>query len=169
MNDFDTYTASYERHRQATSRANTLNKAIVLDALAAANITEVTVTFDGEGDSGQIDSITACLGETPKALPAPTEDVPSLPVTSPAAPVPLPATPVTLHQAQWHSDELGVHDTTLQDAIETLCYDYLAQEQGGWENNEGAYGAFRFDVAARTIQLDFHARIIDAVHSYHEF
>ena len=148
MSDFDTFTANYERQRQAADKANALNKAIILDALSAAGITDITATFDGEGDSGQIEDIIAYAGEALTALPG---------------------TPITLHQAQWNSDDLGLYESTLHDAIETLCYDYLAQEHGGWENNEGAYGEFQFDVAARTIHLDFHARFIDDVHSRHEF
>ena len=33
------------------------NKAAVMDALAAAGITSLSVAFDGYGDDGQIDSI----------------------------------------------------------------------------------------------------------------
>ena len=40
-----------------------LNKAALFDALAAEGITSVVVTFDGSGDSGQIEEITAFSGE----------------------------------------------------------------------------------------------------------
>ncbi|OZA04478.1 MAG: hypothetical protein B7Y02_16365, partial [Rhodobacterales bacterium 17-64-5] len=40
------------------------NKDRLFDALTAAGISHVTVTFDGEGDSGQIESIAAWSGET---------------------------------------------------------------------------------------------------------
>ena len=46
----------------------------------------------------------------------------------------------------------------IRDAIETLAYDFLDKTQSGWENNEGAYGDFTFDVAARTITLDYNER-----------
>ena len=148
MSDFATFTASYERYRQTLTKANTLNKAIIFEALAAAGITELTIDFDGEGDSGQIDGVGARAGDTP---------------------VTVPATPITLQQAQWNSDELHTVDTLLEDAIETLCYAYLAQEHEGWENNDGAYGLFEFDVAARTIHLDFNARFTDVHSSSHSF
>jgi len=163
MSDLETYKARYERHRQNAGRANELNKTTVFDALAAAGIREVTVAFDGYGDSGQIEGITAHLGETPKALPAPSM------ATPPEASVPLPERPMTLHQATWDSDELGTYETTLQDAIETLCYDYLEQEHGGWMNNDGAYGEFEFDVAARAIHLEFNGRFTDVYTQTHEF
>jgi hypothetical protein len=60
-------------------------------------------------------------------------------------------------------------DQPLRDAIETLCYDYLEQEHGGWENNDGAYGEFQFDVAERTIELEFSSRYTDVHISYNSF
>jgi hypothetical protein len=55
----------------------------------------------------------------------------------------------------------------LNSEIKTLCYDYLAQKHDGWENNEGAYGTFEFDVRNRTVNLEFNARFVDtAIHNY---
>ena len=46
------------------------NKAALFDALAAAGISRVVVCFDGCGDAGQIESVTACAAdETEVALP----------------------------------------------------------------------------------------------------
>jgi hypothetical protein len=148
MSDFATFTANYERYRQTLIKANALNKAIIFGALAAAGITELTIDFDGEGDSGQIDGVGARAGDTPATLPA---------------------TPITLHRVRWDSDQMQTVETTLPDAVETLCYAYLSQEHDGWENNDGAYGMFEFDVAARTIHLDFNARFTDVHSSSHTF
>jgi hypothetical protein len=146
MNDFDTVAAAYERHTKAVGEANGRNKNAVFDALAAAALTSVTVEFDGEGDSGQIEAVTACAGE---------------------AHVTLAATPVTIHHASWQAEGLTTAETPLSEAIETLCYGYLEQYQGGWENNDGAFGSFAFDVAGRTIALDFNGRFTDvATHNY---
>jgi hypothetical protein len=146
MTDFDSVAAAYERHTKALGKANEHNKTAVFDALTAAGITTVTVEFDGEGDSGQIEAVTACAGE---------------------AHVTLAATPVTLQYASWQGDGLTPAETPLREAIETLCYGYLEQYQGGWENNDGAFGAFAFDVAARTIELEFNGRFTDvATHNY---
>lgn len=169
MTEFDTYTDRYERHREATTKANELNKVILFDALAAAGITEITVQFDGCGDSGQIDSISAYMGETPRALPAPSAAEPPEAETPSVAAVPLPQTPVTLYHAKWDSDELGTDEITLQNAIEEICYDYLKQEHDGWENNDGAFGEFAFDVAARTIHLEFNGRFTDVYTETHTF
>jgi hypothetical protein len=45
----------------------------------------------------------------------------------------------------------------------------LNEEHGGWENSDGAYGEFRFDVGARSIHLEFNARFMDATNYSHDF
>ena len=47
---------------------------------------------------------------------------------------------------------------TLLAVVEEMAYDYLADTHRGWENDDGAYGEFCFDAAARTIHLDFNER-----------
>src|SRR3546814_8041154 len=49
-----------------------------------------------------------------------------------------------------------------------MCYDLLESKHGGWENNEGGYGEFTFDVAAGTIVFDFNYRIERSENHYHE-
>jgi|SRR5580704_19246317 hypothetical protein len=145
MSDTDTVMASYENHLKAVAEANAINKKTVFDALAAAGIATVNVTFDGEGDSGQVDNIQADGSET------------------------IPQIPVELQITVWGAGKLGATKTTLRDALETLCYDYLEQEHGGWENDDGAYGEFTFDVAGRSIGLDFNARFSDSTNYTHTF
>jgi hypothetical protein len=145
MRDIGDFAASYQNHQKAIAEANVINKGVVFDALGAAEIMTVNVTFDGEGDSGQIENITA-------------DDAAELPQV-----------PVELQRAAWGSGKLDSIQTTLRDAIETLCYDFLSQEQGGWENNDGAYGEFTFHVAERRVELDFNARFTDTAHSSHSF
>jgi len=50
---------------------------------------------------------------------------------------------------------------TLQEAIETLAYEYLDETHYGWENDEGAYGTFVFSVPDRTITLQHSDRYIE--------
>ena len=40
-----------------------------------------------------------------------------------------------------------------------LAFDFLSDTHGGWENNDGAYGEFCFDAAARCIHLEFNERL----------
>lgn len=140
--------AAYERHAKAQSEANRVNKATLFEILAAAQITTVNAEFDGEGDSGQINDIIAYSGD---------------------ALVPLPTLPVTLQQASCQTGDLKPHQSNLYEAIETLCYDYLSQEHGGWEDNDGAFGEFTFDVAERKIELEFNGRFSDSTLFTHSF
>ena len=145
MNDF---LETYSRHLEAVAKANALNKPIVFDALAAAGLTRVTVEFDGIGDSGQIDEITAYAGDAIAELPLPS---------------------LSLHQAVQNKGDPRTTKVSLREAVETLCYDYLSQTHGGWQDNDGAYGTFEFDVGARSIQLDFYERFTDSTHHGHDF
>jgi hypothetical protein len=140
--------ARWAQFSAALAKANDLNKGIVFDALSVAGVTHVSVDFDGEGDSGQIENVTAHAA---------------------AEAVDFPATTVTLHRAQSGCGELTSQETPLRDAIEELCYGYLEQEYGGWENNDGAFGEFTFEVAARKIDLEFSARFTDHTHHSHTF
>ena len=124
------------------------NKAALFDALAAAGITSVVVTFDGAGDSGQIESIDARIGDDVAMLP--TCDIET-------------ATP------GWDGSELQRRMLPLSEAIEQLAYAFLEETHGGWENNEGAFGEFTFDVAERTIQLDYNERVESSEYSGHEW
>ena len=63
----------FAAHTERQARIDALrpgNKDRLFDGLSAAGITHVTVTFDGEGDSGQIESVAAWSGETVVDFPA---------------------------------------------------------------------------------------------------
>lgn len=148
MNDPNTTLSDYERHRQIRAQLNERNKAAVFDALAAAGISRVLVEFDGEGDDGQISSVTAFCGEERTEFPQ---------------------TTVSIQEIAWGNTNAVTTEMTLEGAIETLCYDYLEVTHDGWVNNDGAFGEFHFDVAARTIDLEFHGRFTDTCTSNHTF
>ncbi len=124
------------------------NKSALFDRLAAAGITKVCVSFDGYGDSGQIESIVFKSGDETVAEPDGQIDI---------------------AEANWGQDEPERITASLSDAIERLAYDFLEQAHAGWEINDGAYGEFIFDVAARTITLDYNERFTDSEYSQHVF
>src|SRR6202035_5625925 len=93
------------------------NKTSLFDALAAAGITTVIVNFDGCGDSGQIEMIEARAGDDDCALPS---------------------VEIEIASAGWGSATVERQTQPVRVAIETLVYDVLSQEHGGWENNDGA-------------------------------
>ena len=114
------------------------NKAALFDALAAAGITFVVVTFDGVGDSGQIDRAEARCGDR---------------ITE------LPSTEVEIATPLWDSSGLDRRTLPLKEGIEELAYALLEATHDGWEINEGAFGEFTFDVGERVIRLDYNERI----------
>ena len=124
------------------------NKTALFDALAAAGIEIVTVIFDGYGDSGQIENIEAKAGDATMALPPHEIEI---------------ASPV------WGSSEIERPTQPVREAIESLAYAFLGQTHGGWENSDGAYGDFTFDVAERTITLDYNERHMESDYSQHVF
>lgn len=120
----------------------------LFDNLASQGIVRVTVNFDGCGDSGQIEDIIAFdkHGQVELkglVLPAPDSVPDGIPEAEAAEPI--------------------------EDAIESLAYDLLESEHGGWENNDGAYGEFTFDVATRKITLEHNERFTSSELYTHEW
>ena len=148
MEQEDNFSSAYERHAANLRKTVELNKTAVFDALASANITSVTVEFDGEGDSGGIEHISASHEDKITKL---------LTVSVPC------------HQVSFGDDVPVLTQQTLREAVETLCYDCLAQDNEGWENNDGAFGTFTFDVARQTIELEFNGRYNEVFTSTYEF
>ena len=137
-----------DEHDRLNAELRPANKAVVFDALAAAGLTIVTVRFDGYGDSGQIEDVEAKAGDEVAALPPGNVEI---------------AAAVCGH-ADHERTEMSVRD-----AIEQLAYDFLEETHDGWENSDGAYGDFTFDVAERTITLDYNERHMESDHSQHVF
>ncbi len=124
------------------------NKARLFACLASAGITLVTVTFDGYGDSGQIEDVAAFIGDQPAELPDVTVEVKRL---------------------DHGADQPVANCLSSSEAIEDLAYGLLRQTHCGWENNDGAYGEFTFDVAAGTIALDYNERFTSSENYAHDW
>ena len=145
LRDFEKRQLAYKALCESTHAAN---KDALFPILAAAGITSVLVRFDGSGDSGQIEEIDAVAGDKP---------------------VSLPDSKITIQRAHWDASEAEITESSVKDAVETLAYDFLEETHAGWENNEGAYGDFTFNVAARTITLDYNERYEDVHYTQHSF
>jgi hypothetical protein len=144
-------TAWDQKDREHNRRANELlpaNKTVLFDALAAAGITIVTVHFDGYGDEGQMENIWANASE---------------------ASVELPEDRIEIINPIWGSSDLERQTVTVREAIEHMTYNFLKHNHDCWEDGEGAFGDFMFDVAQRTITLDYNERYIDTDSYQHEF
>lgn len=144
--DFAEILAKYARIERIGAGAWPNKKAAVLQALAAAGITHVIVSFDGYGDSGQVESIEAKAGDVEKELPQ---------------------TQVALRGVDYETESFTTTELVLSEAIEHLVYDCLRQTHCGWENNEGAYGEVTFDVAEGTVTLDYNERYESSEYTQH--
>lgn len=143
--DWDTKSAAQE---QLHAELQPLNKTALFEALSAAGVTLVIVSFDGYGDSGQIENVEVKAGDTVVAMPECT---------------------IEIAEAAWDQAEPNRTTISIAEVIERLVYDLLTDTHCGWENNDGAYGDFTFDVAERTITLDYNERYTASDYSQHVF
>lgn len=138
-----------ERVYKALSKSiHAANKHALFPILAAAGITSILIRFDGSGDSGQIEEIDVLAGDKLASFPA---------------------EKVVIQRADWGATEPERVESSVNDAVETLVYAFLEETHGGWENNEGAYGEFTFNIAERTITLDYNERYEDSHYTRHSF
>jgi hypothetical protein len=80
-----------------------------------------------------------------------------------------PATEIEYAALTWDDPEVEMRQLSLEDVVEQLAYDFLSDTHGGWENNDGAWGEFCFDAAARCIHLEFNERFTSSELYTHDF
>ncbi len=134
----DDFLERYHAHEARAAELHPSNKAALFAALRNAGIASVLVHFDGYGDSGQIEDIDAVAEDRSARA--------------------IPETVIELRRLDFGMTEPVELSLPLAEAIETLAYALLESVHGGWENNEGAFRDFIFDVAAGTISLEYHER-----------
>jgi hypothetical protein len=125
-----------------------INKTALLKALALAGVTHVTVSFDGYGDSGQIENVEVRAGDDEAIMPAAT---------------------IEIVESVWDEAEPRRISVSIPAAVESLAYDVLERTHCGWENNDGAYGDVVFDVAGDVITLDYNERYTASENYTHTF
>ncbi|MEJ6394538.1 DUF6878 family protein [Gymnodinialimonas sp. 2305UL16-5] len=146
--DFAKWEAEQQARNALLDTIRPKNKAAIFAVLAEASIANVTVEFDGYGDSGGIESVHAEADGSEIALPDGS---------------------ITFLTLRWRETEPTEKTIPLCEAIENMVYELLGQTHAGWENNAGAYGNFVFDVAAETITLEFNMRFEDSEFFEHIF
>ncbi len=129
-----------ERQAASSKQAREPNKQVLFDALVSLGVHTVDVEFSGYGDSGQIDEITA-------------KDASKQEIKLPDTPT------IVILTVEHESVRVGG----------SVCNGWLEEVHGGWENNEGAYGSFEFNVAERTVTLEFCERYTETNEYTHEF
>lgn len=101
--------------------------------LDVAGIAQVVIDYNGGGDEGQINDVTAEAADG----------------TSVSLPTVACERFTTGYDGRVTSDV-----TSLEAALEAIGTEALGAYYQGWENNDGAFGTIRIDVAARTATLD---------------
>ncbi len=124
---------------------------LLFDTLAQTKVSSIEVSFEGCGDSGQIESVdyTDANG---KGIDEAYLD--KVIVKGSATTAYMQYDEKTKQLVDGKSKE-----GTIREIIEEICYDKLGASHGGWELNEGSYGTFFFDVAARKVTLEYNERI----------
>jgi hypothetical protein len=134
------------------------NAKLLFDTLQESRVASIVVTFDGCGDSGQIDEVTY-------------EDHRGKELSEPKLVV---KGSFTGKSHEWDDEkkkfvEVGGGEGKVRDIVEQVCYDKLEASHGGWEINGGSYGTFHFDVLNRKVNLEFNERIEEVNSSEESF
>jgi len=118
----------------------------LLPVLHQHGIQNVTVSFEGSGDSGQIEDISyhPSHGFDPK-----TATIEHHVSTS------------QFEDGQWVRTT-ALTRTSINEAVDELTYSYLQETGVDWYNNDGGYGELVIDVAHGTFSLDINVRYTES-------
>jgi hypothetical protein len=124
---------------------------LLFDTLAQTKVSFIEVSFEGCGDSGQIEAVdyTDSKGKGIDELYLDKVIVKGSAKTS-------------YHKWDEKTKKLVLTEAkegNVREIIEEVCYDKLGASHGGWEINEGSYGTFYFDVSTRKVRLEYNERI----------
>ena len=120
--------AQYYEERLANVRKNL---PVAAEQLKVAGVARVDISYDGCGDSGQIED-------------------------------------VRYFDAQHKWIKSPPPFTITEDALRELFYDLLETRHAGWENNDGAFGEFEWDLVADTLKHSHSERYIECETTEHE-
>lgn len=145
------------KKKYSLDEINDSNKEIIFDLLSSKGVATVTVTFDGGGDSGQIEEV-IFLSEENEEM---SDDICEIVVKG-----------AKISSGSVWSDGDFKHtyknDPTVKELIESFCYSALEALYGGWEINDGSFGEFVFRVKDRAVCFDFNERYTDSRLYEHE-
>ena len=146
---------------EASGKASKLlfahNKRVVAEFFKSKGVTSAEVTFDGYGDSGQIESVTIKAND--KNV---TDELTDKKVDDYVQHVAVGYSSGDKRKHCWECD------VTCQSAVEDICYGILQSNHCGWEINGGSFGVFAFvvtDEGELKIHLDMNERVEDTVYS----
>lgn len=146
-------------------RAQDLKDALTMRALLLAKLRELGITgvvadYDGSGDSGQVEGIAFFKGAfNPEAdtMGLMGEAITDAETAEVKIRVPSSDQHWDKESRQWVKTR-GETDTAIATVMERICYMVLSSKHGGWENNEGAFGQFVWDVGTDALNLTHNTR-----------
>jgi len=124
---------------------------LLFDTLAQTKVSSIEVSFEGCGDSGQIESVDYTDANGKGIDEAYLDKV----IVKGSA-------KTSYHKWDEKTKKLVLTEAkegNVREIIEEVCYDKLGASHGGWEINEGSYGTFYFDVSTRKVRLEYNERI----------
>ena len=124
---------------------------LLFDTLAQTKVSSIEVSFEGCGDSGQIEAVDYTDANGKGIDEAYLDKV----IVKGSA-------KTSYHQWDEKKKKLvktEAREGNVREIIEEICYDKLGASHGGWEINEGSYGTFYFDVSTRKVRLEYNERI----------
>lgn len=166
----EAFTTDYEKsHAKFTEQrraAMAKTKPILFGVLKSAGITRVVVTFDGAGDSGQIETVDA-FGAADETL-----DLPTDAITCTFAEMYPTYEPCDEHPSGSKFVGYAVREVKksapVQGIIEYIFWEFIGDKHGGWEDNDGGFGECHFDVADEIIRLEMNERYTETNYYEHE-
>jgi hypothetical protein len=124
----------------------------IMKMLVEKGIVELVITFDGSGDSGQIEQIEAESSLHPEVK---LEDM------------------LVGNEAAAYYDvttgKLMSRPKNVRDELEEWAYGVLEMTGVDWVNNDGGYGTIRIHTGDNTITVDMNARYTSVNETTHEF
>jgi len=124
---------------------------LLFDTLAQTKVSTIEVSFEGCGDSGQIEAVDYTDSKGKGIDEAYLDKV----IVKGSA-------KTSYHKWDEKKKEMVLTEAregNIREIIEEICYDKLGASHGGWEINEGSYGTFYFDVSTRKVRLEYNERI----------
>jgi len=159
-----------EQHRSLSRDRKKLieyNKNLLYIILKANNIKTVLVEFDGSADSGSIDSVHLSKKSYDDMGAGDDEDCSNiLEEVFIGSRI---STSVSYSHGKNPELEVEEGDSTVEGVITSICYNLIEIEHPGWENNDGAYGEFVFDIENDKINYTHNTRIMDVESHEHSY
>ena len=164
IRDYEAANAAW-RSKQSAALAKT--KPILFGALQAAGIARVTLTFEGSGDSGQIEWVQG-YGTDDQIV-----DLSDATITYPAVSMDARYEPCAENPngKQFVGYDVNEVEKTepISAVIENIFWDFIGDRHGGWENDDGGFGECHFEVEHQIIRLEMNERYTETNYSEHEW